>query len=316
MMVRAPLPSGGGPLPQPLIAAVMNDPYEDGGADISVTRLISPPRQVALAVQYKGSADVQEDPADRIWSLIGQSVHTILERANVDGIAEKRLWLYCRKWKVSGGFDHLALEPNLTLSDYKVTSVWKVKAALREQEIDEWEQQLNLLAHLARQEGYAIDKLQIVALMRDWRKQERLRYGAEYPERQVAVIPIPLWSERRAQDFLEERVAIHQAARVELPECTNDERWMRPIQWAAMKKGRKSAVKLFTDKALAEAFVEATREVKQEHLTLTERPGEYVRCANYCSVANVCAQWQASKPAPPPPEVPESWQPYLIDGNA
>lgn len=315
MFVR-PLPAmGGGPLPQPLVDAVMNDPYDAGDADISVTRLIAPPRQVALAAQYKGAAEVQEDPADRIWSLIGQSVHTILERANVDGIAEKRLWRWCKNWKVSGGFDHLALTDG-TLSDYKVTSVWSVKAALRGNGKAEWEQQLNLLAYLALHNGYDVQKLQIVALMRDWRKNERLRYGAEYPERQVAVIPIPHWTETQAQAFLEERVALHQAARAELPDCTPEERWVRPTTYAAMKQGRKSAVKLFTDRALADAFIEAHYEVKRERLTIETRPGEAVRCAAYCSVAAVCTQWQQAKPAAPPEEVPESWQPYLLDGNA
>lgn len=306
--------SAAGPLPQPLVAAVLNDPYEDGGADISVTRLIAPPRQVALAVQHRGT--ITEDPADRIWSLIGQSVHTILERANVDGISEKRLATTCRGWKVSGSFDHLALEPDLTLSDYKVTSVWSVKESLKGAPKPEWEQQLNLLAYLARVAGYDVQRLQIVAIMRDWRKNERLRYGAEYPERQVAVLPIRAWSAAERREFLDERVAIHQAARKTLPECTPTERWERSPQWAAMKAGRKSAVKLFTDRALAEAFVESAFEVKRERLTLEHRPGENVRCASYCPVAGVCTQWQALQPAPPPATVPDTWQPFLLDGMA
>lgn len=315
-MFARPLPSGGGPLPQPLVAAVMNDPYEDGGADISVTRLIAPPRQVALAVQYKGDSAIAEDPADRMWSLLGQSVHTILERANVDGIAEKRLYWQVGDWRVSGGFDHLALEPDMTLSDYKVTSVWSVKDALKQGGKHEWEQQLNLLAFLAAMNGYAnIQRLQIVALMRDWRKNEKLRFGDDYPVRQVAVIPIRQWGVGEAKAFLEERVSVHQQARRTLPECTPEERWTKPTVYAATKYKQKRALRLFTDKVLAEAFVEAHESVKQERLTLETRPGGHVRCESYCAVAAVCTQWQNDKPKPRA-DIPESWQPYLLDGMA
>ena len=39
-------------LPEALVAAVRNDPYDAGTCDISVTKLISPPRMVALEAEH------------------------------------------------------------------------------------------------------------------------------------------------------------------------------------------------------------------------------------------------------------------------
>ena len=71
-------------LPQPIVDAVQNDPYDSGESDISVTRLISPPRQVALANEH--GRKLTEDCADRLFSLMGQAMHHILERGgDVEG---------------------------------------------------------------------------------------------------------------------------------------------------------------------------------------------------------------------------------------
>ena len=66
-------------LPKAIERAVSNDPYDSSGSDISTTRLIAPPR---IRVLEKRNYDLlEEDVADRIFSLLGQSVHHIIERA-------------------------------------------------------------------------------------------------------------------------------------------------------------------------------------------------------------------------------------------
>ena len=79
-------------LPLAIERAVVNDPYDSSGSDISTTRLIAPPRIVAL--QKKHQNEIEEDVADRIWSLLGQSVHHIIERSaeNTNDISEVRLF--------------------------------------------------------------------------------------------------------------------------------------------------------------------------------------------------------------------------------
>lgn len=209
-------------LPDALVAAITNDDYTRGDADLSVTQLIAPPRQVELMRQH--ADDIEEDAADRIWLLMGKVAHGILERAQSTAIREQRMFADIGGMRISGAFDHLSLEDG-ALSDYKTCSVWQVKHA---HEKPEWEQQLNCYAYLATAIGYAVKELRIVAICRDWLKSSAEKYADEgYPQHQVAVVRIPLWSYAQQLTFLRERVQLHQQAREQLPLCTAEERWER-----------------------------------------------------------------------------------------
>jgi hypothetical protein len=255
-------------LPAPLVNAIRNDPYSRGRSDISVTQLIQPPQPRKL---LKGR-DVEEDAADCIWRLLGQAVHTILERAYPEtAVVEKRIFSKVRDWIVSGQFD---VYENEVLTDYKITSVYARDGKI------EWENQLNVLRALCHRNEMPVNKVQIVAIFRDWRPKEAL--AEDYPNAQVAVLPVPLWPIERAEEYLEERVRLHQLD--EPPPCTDEERWHQPDKWALMMKGKKRAIKLFD---------------KQPEITLTEgqywehRPGAYRRCESYCNASTICPQWQA-----------------------
>jgi hypothetical protein len=278
-------------LPEPIVRAVSNDSYSRGPSDISVTDLIAPPRQRALLAQH--ADEVSEDAADCIWRLLGSAVHEILHRAELEALAEHRLYLDVEGWTVSGAMDRFAFLPNGTLQDYKISSAW----AVRDGGKDDWRAQLNLYALLLRHHGFTVDAAEVVVLIRDWRRAEALRYGPSYPQQQVAVIPIPLWEPDRAQAYLVERVRLHQAARVTLPLCTAEDRWQRPDVYAVMKAGRKSAVQLCDTEREATELAAA-----DPRLSVVKRPGASVRCESYCAVAPFCravgdAQWtEASAP--------------------
>lgn len=267
-------------LPQAIVDAVTNDGYSKGDADISVTGLLRPPRLAVLEKQHED--EIVEDAADRIWSLLGQSIHTILERANRTAIAERRLSMEIEGWKISGGMD--VYEEDGVLLDYKVTSVWKVIKG----DLEEWEKQLNLYSVLLRYHGHKVVKLQVIAILRDWSKLEAER-NPEYPQAQVIHLDIPLWEPERAEKFMRERVILHQQARISLPECTPEDRWARPDVWAVMKAGRKSAVKLHSSEAEAKAHAGFDRT-----LSVVLRPGASVRCQSYCPVSKFCTQYQSS----------------------
>jgi len=70
---------------------------------------------------------------------------------------------------------------NNILDDYKVTSSYKV---MMDSHV-EWERQLNCLRWLAVQNGYKVDKLRIVAILRDFRKADALRKPG-YPQNACA----------------------------------------------------------------------------------------------------------------------------------
>lgn len=264
-------------LPQPLVTAVTQDPYSRGNADISVTQLISPPRKIAL--EAKHFDELEEDVSDRIWSLIGQSVHHILERANKTAIAERRLSMKVEDWIVSGAMD--AVYSSGLLQDYKVTSVWQVINGLKE----DWENQLNCYAALLRENGESVTKLQVVAILRDW-SVNKAREGGNYPESQVVVIDVPLWPAHFASRWIKDRVILHQQARIILPECSSEDRWEKPTVYAVMKPDRKSAVRLLEDESSAKAMAAGI-----DKGFVVKRPGESTRCTSYCSVARFCTQW-------------------------
>lgn len=267
-------------LPEALVRAVTNDPYT-GGGDISVTKLIDAPQIRVLAAKHRDELVV--DVSERIWTLLGQGVHTVLERAALrqEGmIAEDRLYAEVAGWTLSGQFDVMALESGI-LSDYKVTTVYKLKNT------DKWTQQLNILRWLAHKNGITVKGLEIVAILRDWKKGEAER-KADYPQQPIVRVPIPLWDLEEAEEFIVDRVTLHrhaqQGGRVE---CDDEDRWYSGTMYALMKDGGKRAVKVQE---------EPFEDVPEGHY-VQERPGEYRRCQSYCEVRAFCAQWAAMQEA-------------------
>jgi len=281
-------------LPESLVSAVRNDPYSPGDSDITVTSLIGPPQ---IRVLNKKHADeIEEDAIDRIWSLLGQAVHTILERADDLAIKEKRLYADIAGWKVGGQLDRLAYLPDGTLEDYKVTSAWTHVFGNK----IEWEQQLNCLALLLFINGYPVKRLQVTAIYRDWSKSKALQ-DKGYPQAQVGMLKIPMWSHEKAIQYIHGRVLIHQDADDgEVLPCTDKERWLRGTTWAVMKKGRKRALRVYPTREQCVAWCyehghvlkAKGKESLANNITIEHRPGTYMRCESYCSVAKFCPQWR------------------------
>jgi histone H3/H4 len=265
-------------LPDAIVRAITNDPYNAGRSDISVTRLIDSPQIVALAKKHY--TEIEEDASDRIWALLGQAVHVILERAESVAVAEGRLTVEIEGWKVSGGFDRMAVIETL-LQDYKVTSVWAVKDGVKR----EWERQLNCLRYLAWMHGHKIEKLQIVAILRDWSIAKAFE-DPNYPQQQVKVIDVPTWDLSVTEEYMRARVRLHQAAQSGEPlECTEDERWERAT-WAIKKPEAKRATK-----ANIETEAEAQQMAAEKPGLIVEKRGEAIRCKFYCSVNKFCRQY-------------------------
>ncbi len=62
-------------------------------------------------------------PQPRIWSLYGQAMHAVMERADTDNaLVEERLAMGIAGVKVSGQFDLYTGKG--VLIDFKTTSVW------------------------------------------------------------------------------------------------------------------------------------------------------------------------------------------------
>jgi len=271
-------------LPEPLVRAVSRHDHVPRPNSISVTGLVQPPQLRALSIKHDG--DLSEDAADRIWALMGTLLHAALEQ-HAQGLknftTEEELTTKVLGWEVVGHYDasEMLLDGEL-LTDYKLTSVWAIKDGIK----PEWEQQLNCYAELIRRAGRPVQQLQIVAIGRDWSKS-KARYDKSYPQQQVKVFDVPLWSQDKAAQFIEERVSLHQKAALgNFPDCTDEERWVRDKKWAVMKKGAKKAIRLYDDETTAKMHADTDPKYYVQF-----RAGEQVRCESYCPASTVCPQF-------------------------
>ena len=281
-------------LPEFVVDALTFSTYSRGDAQISVTQLIDSPRIVQLQKQF---ADEQKkDAVDFVWSRFGTSVHNMFEEslkaAGSDAITEERLFTEWRGWKLSGAIDVQEVhDDGVIISDFKVTSVWSVI-----NDKPSWHQQLNVYAYLVRKaKGQAVKKLQIVTLLRDWsrRKAEQER---NYPSAPIVVIDIPVWSDEQQDQYVDAQMQKHIDAEFDaateqtLIACTDEEMWEKATVYAVMRKGRKSAIKLFPTEVAAE---DRLASLDKTHYIET-RAGEKTRCAgDWCGVSQWCDQYQS-----------------------
>jgi len=265
--------------PEPIYRAVLNNVYDNGGADISVTSLIDAPQPVELRRRH--DAEISVDVSDLIPSLIGQTMHAILERSGTIGTAEERLYIKVRDWTVSGQFDYI--DEDGLLWDWKTASVYEVMNGVKASR----ELQLNVYAHMARQNGYEVNGLRIGFLFRDWRQGDS--HQSNYPPHQSLIYPISMWPEEQVVEYIDERIRLHQEAREaqDLPECTDEERWQRPGKWAVTKAGAARATKLHDTEADAVAHQHSLG----NQYVVEQRNGAAVRCESYCSVSSFCKQY-------------------------
>ena len=276
-------------LPQPFVNIAKNPSYSKGKAHISATSLLNSPKIVTLLKVHDG--ELEQDVSDMIWSIFGSAVHNILEKgADEHNLVEQRFFAELDGWHISGAIDLQIVDTDgIHIKDYKTTSVWAVM-----NDKPEWEQQLNIYAWLvAVNKKVPIKSLQIVALLKDWSSGEAER-KPDYPQKNIAIVDIPLWTFEEQEAFIRGRISKHSAAELalemneELPECTPQEMWEKPAVWAVIKVGNTRAKSLHENKELADA---ALKDAGQG-FELQERKGKRTRCASYCLVSKWCKQYK------------------------
>jgi hypothetical protein len=289
-------------LPESFVRAVSLDEYDyENAGDISASALPKSPRQLWL--ERRHAAELTEDAADLIWRMIGSIGHKIAERnAHNNSFVEERLKAEVLGWELTGKCDLLYEKDGYGIDDFKFTSVWAVK-----DEKADWTAQLNTYAWLAKQNGFEIKRLRIIAVLRDWSKMKAAREPDSYPPVGVVVREVPLWSEEKQWEYIKLRTLYHQAAEVldddDLPPCTDEERWAKPDTWAVVKKGRKKAYRVLDSEDAAMLWV-VNYKGSDEQLYLSynieHRPGnKTVRCDHYCNVKQWCNFYKSLKSAAP-----------------
>ena len=105
-----------------------------------------------------------------------------------------------------------------------------------------------------------------------------------------------MWSYEETEAYISSRIALHKAAAIALPECTEAERWAKPDLYKVKKAGGARAVTggVHTTYEAAEAFMAG-----KPGLVIDVVKSESVRCESYCSAAPFCEQYKAIQAASP-----------------
>jgi len=249
-----------------------NKKYSKGDADYSVTGLLKPPTISRLTKEHYD--ELTEDCSERLWALSGSALHHILEMsADENTITEKRLFAEINGVKISGSIDVLE---NKTIQDYKYASVWESIYGIKPEKVE----QLNIYYWLCYKNGIEVDSLELVFMFRDW-QASKAEHDANYPQSQIAVIPVEIWSIEKIESFIIERIKLQQD---ENYICTAEDRWRNGEKWAVMKLGRKSAIKLHDTVEEADRHLQT---LDDKHY-IEHREGKDARCERYCPVRNFC----------------------------
>lgn len=300
-------------LPLSLVSALQGDSYDLKDCPknvISVTTAIAPPKIKTLELNHFD--DIVVDVSERLWSVFGSAVHSVLENASKasERLTEERWFINTEDWQVytlaaslkiqdawwyskktvylSGKidcYDHAESE----LQDYKVCSVYSY--LFEKTGKPEWGEQLNMNSFAMRLLGFDIKKLSIICMYRDWSASKAI---SDYPELPVPMkqIYFPVWSDDYTKDFIASRLTNHLIAREMeedvIPPCTPEERWAKKTTWAIMKEGRKSAVRVHDTEEQAKIHLGLAGEGHR----IDTRLGKDTRCESYCNVNQWCSYWK------------------------
>jgi len=274
-------------IPLPIYRAILHNWYDGKNAKhfVSATELIKPIKIIVLEKRHR--TEIVEEASDLIWSLMGSAMHKVLEKSEWEqSLNEERLFAKVNGKIISGGVDLYEKE---TISDFKFTSVYSYIYRSR---MKEWQQQLNIYSYLYQKAGFPVEKLQIIAIFRDWSRIKR-KFEKNYPK-QIEIIPLKLWPLAETEQFISDR--LHQiqlalkASDDQIPCCSASERWQDPTRYAVMKKGNKRALRVFDTMEQAELLISFHKDNKK--LSIETRESIPKRCMDYCIVNKFCNFYQ------------------------
>lgn len=259
-------------LPDVLVNVASNQRKPKQGS-ISCTELIDSPLIRKLKLKHWDELEV--DVSETIKAMLGTALHAHIEKHSGIEEAEVALKKEFNHWLVTGNSDYMK---NCVLSDWKTTSVWSV--ILNDSWLKKVEQQLQVYAWLWKHRGTKVKVLEVVIIFTDWRRSESLR-NENYPRQNIMSVHFDVWSDEAIEKYIAERLEYHNDDNYV---CSLEERWARPEQFAIIKEGRKTAVRVFDNRLDAMNLV---MDLGRGH-EIQHRPGEHVRCQEYCPVRNVC----------------------------
>ena len=321
-------------VPYPILAALTDPYYQEGLKDhfdtlpkkyknrnLSVTTLARSPRQQQLSVRH--SHEVIQDPVESgYWKMFGHVVHSILEdHPKENDIIEMRQGIDVDGYWIHGQADRLTWDDE---NGFYILQDWKLSSseALLYGAKPEYVSQLNVLKFIFENDNLPIGRLQNVWLSRNWDKRKAMS-SPRYPQSPIVVIDIPIHDDRSTLQYIRDRIIAHDSARNladdDLPDCTDQERWVSDVQYKVIKKDPKTGEAQKKAKYVAGTMGEAGDAIERlinEEFTkwseknlklkkpkpmsefprpvfdVQEKKPEPVKCA-WCDIRSFCSQRQA-----------------------
>ena len=275
-------------LPDALVKAVSLEKH-NGENEISATTLLKGVKEILLTDRHW--EELKADVSDNVWALFGTAIHALLEKESPDTFTEEKFWSKIGDWNVTGRVDCYDMSKEI-IYDYKVTGAWKVIF----KKFKDWEMQGKIYAWLLKQKGLNVKECRFIALLRDWSETESLR-KEDYPKCQIYVHKFEITEndleeiEKFIKDKLEQLSTFVDTPDDNITECNEEERWAEKTKYAVMKEGRKTAIKVCTEKDEAESLV---KELGDKHY-VEERKGKDKKCERYCPCKDFCKYFQEHK---------------------
>ena len=310
------------PLPEPVFKLLTSDEYDKQG-DYSVTQLLQAPRQSILKERHLDKTS--QNVMNRMFMVRGNMMHSAFSNVKTSGaIIEERFMINVLNKQISMKADYVwpYMEQNnkkhFEILDAKDPSHYVVNPGPGQQwynkdswttrvdKHEDWIKQINCYAYGMRMRGFNVDAGKLVLFLRDWSyvEEQRSHGGKPYPPHEIAIVPIPMWSDAATLKFLESRVRIFEECRQlrdeELPECTRNERWA-DLDRYAVGTGSGSDARALPGGAKFETEGEAiifnnernSKKATKKKGRVTFRPAESKRCERgYCPISGYCNQFK------------------------
>ena len=247
--------------------------YDPSPDCFSATSLLRPARMYALQEKHRGELVIDVD--DLIAVQMGNALHGRMEQIKLPKVQmiEKRF-----KAEINGNI--LSGKPDMvfdnTIVDMKTTSVW----GFVYKESDDYVRQMSIYRWILERNGVKVNSWGTIwYIFTDWKRSEG-RFNPDYPDSRIKCVDYELMNEVSTEAFIIENINRLKSARIELPECTDEELWRTADKW----EGAKRAKKVYSEESEANEALISGYEIEY-------RPGRVKRC-NYCNVCNFCEQYK------------------------
>lgn len=269
-------------LPQQFIDFVKKD-YEYKDKRYSVTTVLKGTKEILL--QRRHNNEIEQDISDMIFLIFGTAAHMVLEQSNEakDELKETKIEVQMPNGYTLSGQQDLYSESLRRVTDFKTGTVYKVIY----NDWDDYRKQLLIYAYMFRTLGLPCDNGEIIMMLKDHSKS-KAKIDSSYPQLPTYVKHFDFTEEefkQIEQDLIYKFEQIEMCEKLtddEISECTPEQRWAEPTKYALMKKGRKTAIKLYDNKFDADTACDS------DDLYVEERLGTDKKCTQYCTCCQFC----------------------------